>query len=303
MPRIVHQAVLPSQGVLVGSGPIANLDNGGVGFDSPYQKWTVSADMTYYRTGWQGSHELQFGFYGQPLIRVKSNQVLPADGFVAQEEVLRNPANPAAGTIPFHKQIYSLTSYTDTFLDSSDYAVYVQDSWRPASRVTITAGLRADFISRTDKLFDVKVQDTTAVGPRVGVNYILTADARNALRASWGRVHETLAQNIETAGTNIAGVRDEFDTDLNGTFETVLSTPSRTAVASNRQLDVGRNQPRVDEWTVGYRRQLPWQMVFDASFLRREYRDRTGYIEVNGIYTGQRLQGLPGSRPRTRSTA
>ncbi len=205
VPRVVHQQTFFSAGVLQGTGPIANLDNSGVGFDSPYQKWTASADFTYYKNGWKGSHELQFGFYGQPLIRVKSNQVLPASGFVLQEEVLRNPANPAGGTIAFHRQVYSLANYTDTSLDSSDYALYVQDSWRPAPRVTVTAGVRADIISRTDKLFDVPVQDTTAVGPRVGVNYILTSDNRNALRASWGRVHETLAQNIETAGTNISG--------------------------------------------------------------------------------------------------
>jgi hypothetical protein len=151
--------------------------------------------------------------------------------------------------------------------------------------------LRVDFISRTDKLFDLKVQDTAAIGPRFGVHYMLTSDNRNAVRASWGRIHETLAQNVETAGTNVVGVREAWDTDLNGSFETVFITPSSTALASNRRLDEDRKQPRADEFTVGYRRQLPWQMVFDVSFLRREYRDRTGYIEQNGIYSGSVFAG------------
>ena len=287
----MHAQVFPTSGVLAGTGPIANLDNSGTGFDSPYQKWTVSADFTYYKTGWKGSHEVQFGVYGQPLIRIESSQLLPANGVVLQEEVLRNAANPAGGTIPFHRQTYSLTSYTDTALDSSDYAFYVQDSWRPAARITVTAGLRADIISRTDKLFDVTVQDTTAIGPRLGVNYMLTADNRNALRASWGRVHETLAQNIETAGTNIAGVRDEFDTDLNGS----LRDRVRVAVehgareqpqarhgpqaAAGRRVH-GRLPPPV-ALADGVRRELP------APGVPRPDRVRGS----NGIYTGGVFSG------------
>ncbi len=71
----------------------------------------------------------------------------------------------------------------------------------------------------------------------------------------------------------------------------MLVTPARTALASDRKLDGNRRQPRADELTVGYRRQLPWQMVFDVSYLRREYRDRTGYIEQNGIYNGNVFAG------------
>ncbi len=282
-PRVVHSQVFPSSGVLLGSGPIAYLDNSGSGFDSPYQKWTVSADFSYYKTGWKGSHEIQFGLYGQPLIRVQSDIKLPAGGFILQEEVLRNAANPGGGTIPFHRQIASVADYTDQTVDSSDYAVYVQDAWRPIARLAVTAGVRVDFITRTDKIFDVRVQETTAAGPRLGVNYMISADQRDALRASWSGIHEVLAQNIVTAGTALAGIRDEYDTDLNGTFETVFVTPPSTAVSSDRRLDENRKQPRVDEVSVGYRRQFPGQVAVDVSWVRREYRDRTAYVDENSI--------------------
>ncbi len=40
----------------------------------------------------------------------------------------------------------------------------------------------------------------------------------------------------------------------------------------------------VDEWIVGYRRSLPGQMALDASFVRRNWKDRPANIEINGIY-------------------
>jgi len=282
-PRVVHAQAFPSSGVLVGSGPIAYLDNSGSGFDSPYQKWTVSADFSFYKTGWQGSHEVQFGVYGQPLIRVQSDVKLPGGGFILQEEVLRNPANPGGGTVPFHRQVASVSSYTDQQVDSSDYAMYLQDAWKPFPRLTVTGGVRVDVLSRTDTIFDVKVQETTAVGPRLGLNYMIGGDQRDALRASWSRIHEVLAQNIVTAGTALAGIRDEYDTDLNGSFETVFATPPSTALSRDRRLDENRKQPRVDEVAVGYRRQFPGQVSVDVSWVRREYRDRTAYVDENSI--------------------
>ena len=44
------------------------------------------------------------------------------------------------------------------------------------------------------------------------------------------------------------------------------------------------HQPHVDEWLVGYRRQLPGQFSVDVSTMRREFRDNVDGLDVNSIY-------------------
>jgi hypothetical protein len=47
----------------------------------------------------------------------------------------------------------------------------------------------------------------------------------------------------------------------------------------------------VDEWTVGYRRQLPGQATLDVGFIHRDYRDRIALVEQNFIYEGNVFKG------------
>ena len=154
--------------------------------------------------------------------------------------------------------------------------------------------MRIDFIKRTDKLFDKVMQDSTEVGPRVGANYLLTADGRNTVRArSWGRVHDAVSLGSGTsAGSVSLGFRDVYDLDLNGSFETTFVTPPVTTLFANRFVDLENfHQPRIDEWILGYRRQLPGRTTVDASVVRREYRDRNGFIDINPIYQNGRFVG------------
>src|SRR6185295_5117787 len=83
---------------------------------------------------------------------------------------------------------YDVAAIKTVDLHASDDAVYLQDSWKPGARLTINAGVRLDWIHANDALFDVDVVTDLAVGPRVGANYALTADSKNLLRASYGRV-------------------------------------------------------------------------------------------------------------------
>src|SRR5262249_28011665 len=156
------------------------------------------ADATYYRSGRGGSHEVQFGTWLQPKLDIEFTTLYVNGGYYLQDEVLRDPNNPAAGTIPFHRTIIDSDRATSTLSHGRDYAFYMQDGWKPSPRLTVNVGVRADFVKRTDRLFDVVVQDSREIGPRVGVNYLVTADGRNSVRANWGIVHD--APSI-TSGT------------------------------------------------------------------------------------------------------
>lgn len=291
--RRIYQNGFISSGVLVGNGLLATLDNyPGLSFPSTGDKLTIAADVTHLRQGWAGSHEMQAGVYLQPWVRRRSLALAPNNGYVVEDSVLKNASDPAAGVVPFHRQVYQTTTFPNTSMDSRDYAFYVQDVWRPASRLTLTAGVRVDLIRQVDRTLDVPVQDSADIGPRFGVNYLLTPDGHNTVRASWTRVHDTMQSTNVTAGTTAGGLTDSYDNNLDGIFETSLVVPAVTRVNPNRTFDIDNwHQPYVNEWTVGYRRQLPGLVSIDASWTGREYRDRGAGIEVNGIYDGGVFQG------------
>src|SRR2546428_13525770 len=92
-------------------------------------------------------------------------------------------------------------------------------------------------------------------------------------------------------GSKTFGFRARFVPSLDGTFRAVFVTPAASPVSPNRIIDPGYHQPFVEEWSVGYRRQLPGQASLDIGFMTRDYRDRTALVEQNAIYSGSVFQG------------
>lgn len=293
--RNVFTSVFASGGRLSGSGRIAGLSNRASAQDANQDKLTFTADLTYFRKGWIGTHEFQAGVYLQPkrLQEFLVQYAVGPDGVNTEDLVLRNPTDPSQGAIPFHRRIYDTDEFVFRSGQNQDYAFYIQDQWRPVPRVTISAGLRLDRIIREDQRFDVTVQETTAIGPRFGVNVQLTPEGRDVLRASWGRVHESVSVGSgASAGTTSAGFRDLYDLNLDGTFETTFAAPPVSAVTANRVIDLDSyKQPHVDEWSVGYERQLPGRITTSINVLRRQFRNREATVEINGIYENGVFQG------------
>jgi len=291
--RPLHQSSFISGGRRRGTGELVLLNNLSDRRASPAIKTTIQADATYFASGFVGSHELQAGVYLQPKLWNEDRRIYSGQGFAVEEVQLRDPTNPSAGYIPFHRRIYDVAELVTKTVAATDYAVYVQDSWKPIPRLTLNVGMRVDWVKTEDRLFDVTMQDNAAnVGPRLGATYVLTADNRNVARASWGRVHEMLIGNyIPTAGSTAAGYRDLYDNDLNGTFELELLTPASRRLSTDRKTDPDLHQPFIDEWLLGYQRQLPGQTGLDVSFVRRNYRDLPALVEFNGIYESSVFRG------------
>ncbi|MBI2835461.1 MAG: TonB-dependent receptor, partial [Acidobacteria bacterium] len=242
--------------------------------------------------------EFRTGVYLQPLLRSEDRTVYSNNGFAQEEVVLRDPNNVAAGYIPFHRTIYDVGAITTNKLGARDYAAYAQDSWRPTSRLTINGGARFDWIKATELLFDLVLQDHLEVGPTIGGTYVLTADQKNVLRASWGIHHDI--PNAGYFGANYLGAatgsntptrHELYDLNLDGVFETDRVTPGSTGKASNIQIDPNRRQGYAEDWIIGYQRQLPGNLSVDVAFVRRYYKDRPARVEVNAIYENGVFKG------------
>ena len=297
--RPVYRTDIPSSGQLVGVTQRATLGNVASATASPYTKWTITGDTTLYRTGWGGSHEFQAGLFLQPHMTREDTITYANNGFNLEELVYRDANNPAAGTIAFHRRVYDAGAGLLAKGHFADNALYVQDAWRVGERLTISPGVRFDKVTRYDDLFVSQLQNSWEVGPRVGMNLMLTKDGRNAVRASFMRIHDPPNINAQSAsgagtqgsGAQTIGYRDLFDTALNGSFSAVFVTPAASSQNPSLNFDPGYHQPYVNEWAVGYRHQFAGQTSLDVGFMNREYKDRTAQVEQNAIYNGNVFVG------------
>ncbi len=295
-PRVlIYDSTNTSAGRLVGNGLIATTGNSQNFNVTPAKKLTVQADVSWFRPGWMGSHEFQTGVFIQPLMRLRSEANYLNGGFILEEVRLRVPGDPSSDYIPFHRQFVdpSQLVITTAKSNSQNYAAYVQDSWKPVPRLTLVAGIRFDRVVADDELFDVRTQSSLEIGPRAGAIYALTADSKNIVHGSFSRIAAKPEPLFlpSLGGSVTVTTTDTYDTRGDGSFATVLVTPAQTQVAANRRIDPDRHQEFTDEILLGYRRQLPGQISFDATFVRRAYKEMPAQIDVNGIYTGGVFRG------------
>ena len=283
---LVHKSTFISGGVRPGRARIATMNNQQSINLAPAQALTIRADLTYFRDNWLGSHEFKAGIYAMPDSRYDITNVYQNNGFVLEEARLADPDNLSSALIPFHRRYRSPIRLQTRAARASDIAFYVQDSWRPTPRLTTTAGLRVDIIRRKNALFDMTTMKSTEYGPRVGVSYRVTGDARSILRASYSRVTEIVNGRDSLSGGQAPGAetRDVYDANGDGIFEIEQITPPTTRALADLEFDPKLHQPFIDEFVLGVRRQFPGQISLDISGVRRYIKHTPAQVEINGFW-------------------
>ena len=287
-----------SAGTIEGQGAsLATLNNLSYVTVNPAQKESLTGDVAYYIPKAAGTHELAAGFYLQPHELSKVTTYYANGGGIVQEDAaLNNPSDPTKGYTVFHTQSVNGTrSFLSSYIGANDYAWYVQDRWHPISRLSITAGLRPDWILGRDAQFKVTTQHSWNWAPRVGGAYVLTSNQRNVVRASWTKITDiTNASYLGTAATSTVTTTDTYYNPDGSIFGTPITTPGSTSSFLGKSFDPHRHQGYVREWLVGYRAQLKGEVTVDVSYIDREYRDRPTEYDTNQIYTttgGQTVWG------------
>ncbi len=264
---------------------------------APASLITLRGDLTYFKQGWGGSHELQTGFFIEPRNTYDVTSRYVNDGFYLEQRTWKDPKNPSAGTIPFMRQFVDPVELQTRKARDSDYAFYVQDNWKPTPRLTANIGIRADWVKRVDKVFNVTRENAWTIQPRTGFSYMLTSDAKNILRGSYVRVGEQVMGRdaITTFGSgNKVSFRTEYDNNLDGRFETVVIDPAVTATLASHEIDPDAHQPYLDEIIVGFRRQFPMQTSVDIAWIKRSYKHMWANLEVNGFWPSAPFQPFGG---------
>jgi Carboxypeptidase regulatory-like domain/TonB dependent receptor-like, beta-barrel len=294
---VIHREANLQSGVLSGSGRILEGGNLQSYAYQPASQSMIRGDLTYFRDDWFGSHEFQTGIFAAPHSTYDQTTDYVNDGFVLEEQRLRDVNNPAAGVVPFHRRYQSPTSLVTRAAVDSNIGLYVQDTWRPLTRLTISAGVRFDYVERQDDLFNIVREDAWQVGPRVGFSYMLTKDAKNIVRGSYVKLHEQMMGRdaVTTFGAaGAAALRDTYDLDSDGVFETERVTPARTASLASYEFDPNVHQPKVDEFIVGFRKQFPGQWSADVAYMNRSYKEMYALLEINGFWPSGPNQAFGG---------
>lgn len=286
----VSRDAFQSGAQVLGTGTLVNLNSPTQQPITPASMLVIRGDLTYFKEGRGGSHELKVGVWAEPraALDITNNYVNGGYDFEEMREVA--PGSPSAGLTPFHMRYQTPPGILSTSERDRDIAFYVQDGWRPHPRVTIDAGLRVDAVHRVNQLINYTTQSSKEVQPRIGVAYLVTSDARNVLRASYGRLSEQMngrdyivsfGAPSTTGGGNV-NLTDIY-IDKNGK-QTTITSPAVNSLPGSVLYAPNLHQPWVHEFVVGFRHQFPGQMSADVAATRRIYHDNWGKVDVNGIY-------------------
>ena len=281
----IHQDSFLNAGRQDGTGALVRLNSPDSISLSDARMTVLRGDLTYYLTGWGGGHEFRAGIWAAPSMVRETTTEYINNGFVLQEDRYIDPSNSAAGTTPFHLRYRTPTLVPTIREYDRDIAFYVQDSWTPNERLTVNAGLRTDFIKRHDKLLNHDRMRSTAVQPRAGISYLLTRDARNVIRASYGRLYEQVngRDYIVQFGTLGAVETTDVYIDKAGNRTSIVTPPTRS-LSPELLFDENLHQPWLDEFSVGYNRQLRGQISVGVAATQRRYHDNFAEVDINGIY-------------------
>ena len=128
----------------------------------------IRGDMTYYKAGWLGNHEFGTGFFVEPRNVYDQVTTYTNDGFFREYRTVVDVNNPAAGTRAYRRDYATPVSLQTRSARDSNYAFYLQDSWRPNERLTANIGMRFDYVKRVDLVRDITRQRSWARSWRCG---------------------------------------------------------------------------------------------------------------------------------------
>ncbi|MGH9456108.1 MAG: TonB-dependent receptor [Thermoanaerobaculia bacterium] len=158
-------------------------------------------------------------------------------------------------------------------------AFALQDSWRPARRLTVNAGIRYESNHTTIDGRDEDLLDYESWSPRLGLAYQL--DDKTVVKASASRIGEKFALDFAFAFFPNKVIFDTAtSSQVNGVLD-VFTEGAPSAPTSRR--NVSRPVPSVWEYVLSVQRQLPGKIALDVSLVDREYGNFVEQIDRNLI--------------------
>jgi hypothetical protein len=206
--------------------------------------------------------------------------------------------------VPDSVNTYNLPATFDE--KDREQALYIQDKWKLARKLTVNLGLRMDmnygwedaacqaanaFVSAVCYPALKGFPDWRVASPRFSAVYDLTGDGRTALKFSANRYVTPVGTSIVARVNPISVVSDTrvwtacapgqtSACDLNGDGLpqiNELGPSTGYPVGASNRFVAGYNWPTSHEYTAEVQRQLPGNVVATVGFTHRETRNNLGY--------------------------
>jgi hypothetical protein len=233
---------------------------GGVFYYADRGRNQVNASVSHYAEGF-GKHDLKFG------LEIERSKVHSRYGFPQGIYYYDYSAYYPAG------QYVAYTYGYDADARNHRESVFAQDAWKPTERLTINAGVRVDFVRGRSAVLDKKVYSNTNWAPRIGLAFDLTGDGMTALKGHYGQYYEAIL--FDQYARALPGWQDyvTYIYDPGGS----LCGPNGNCFTEGSRLlfpiytvDPNMEHPRVDEWMVGFERELAKDVRLEVTGIWRQ---------------------------------
>lgn len=241
----------------------------------------ANATLTKFASTAAGEHDFKFGVEFERSY-VKSEYGYPGDMYIFAD----------AG-VPYGAYFYE--GYLKDNVNNRT-ALFAQDQWKIARRLTINPGVRIDMHRGYNKDLGETVFKTNPVSPRIGIAYDVTGRGRTVIRAHYGHYYDGAKSTYYDAlGPNIAPV---FYADIHPVTLQPLFPPEVAFPGVNRTMDDDLKHPRLKQFIVGAEHELVpgWSLAVTGV-----WRDNDQFIDdvlQNGEFA-TRVVPDPGAPART----
>jgi hypothetical protein len=205
---------------------------------------------------------------------------------------------------------------SDSFRDHrlNSYSAFVQDDYRVAGRLTLNLGLRYEYntpdTEKQNRMAQVNIDtlqyeiaaqngasrslyapDRNNFAPRVGFALRPDAHGKAVIRGAYG-----IFYSVAVIGNDLFFTRngppfqepETFDAG-NAPTDLTLSDPFRTARLTSQVFDAPSIDPHfrdayVQHWNLGYQRQLPGNIVFEASYVGNKGTRLVKTVDINQAF-------------------
>ena len=282
-----------------------NLDDGTAFYNA--QSWQrsgrhrVQADgAVTHRTRFYGTHEAEFGFQSSALAYKQDTLISgggnfyrdrgggPLDGGLCDADPALTPSTGVTG-----KGCSSLVQTGNTVQRQRGwtFGVYLQDRYKPTSRLTVIPGLRYD-VSRAWLVDDGDALILRGFGPRLSAIFDLTGDEKTIVQASYG--HSTEMTYLSPFN-QVDGARKSITTTSTWDQPTKsFINPISSGGPGGAFISSGvHTPPHSDELVGSIRRELFANTVGAVEYTYKKVSNVVEFVEQNQLFdpSGNRVVG------------
>lgn len=259
--------------------------------DSYRGRWQYNGSISHYMPDFWGKHELKAGVEVTQEERTSSASSLDGRDYLLR---FQNGA-------PFDIWLFNVPF--DAANEMNMQSAYFKDVWRVGERLTLNLGARWERYhlylpgqsSSASAFFPAatfprtEIRDWSGIVPRLALSYALTADSKTVVKATYGRFNWVLdAGTGETYNPNYLNTMTYRWSDKNGNRDYdagELGTFVSSAGGLSTQVNPDVKQPKVDEVTLSFEREIMTDFSARASYVYKNEHNLTQFVPINRPYS------------------